>query len=240
MSIRKLCVLIGLILLFPQVAKTQSKDQSFSPQAVIAERSKAIEVNPRDAKAYFKRGNAYYEKAYDEVVSKHIFDTEDIGEWKLTDAEKAMYEPAISDFTKAIELNPRLVNAYVARGVCFGEQHQFERGIADCTKAIRMSPENAIAYYKRGYLYQMKKNYSAAIADYDKALQFDPSFLELIFFKGWAYEALSLKKEALVSFELFIKTATADEWSGYRNRAQGKIDQLKAEIQVQPDSTPAK
>jgi tetratricopeptide (TPR) repeat protein len=52
--------------------------------------SKAIEINPQDANAYFNRGNAY--------------------------EEKSDHDRAIAEYSKVIEINPQDANAYFNRG----------------------------------------------------------------------------------------------------------------------------
>jgi tetratricopeptide (TPR) repeat protein len=82
--------------------------------------SKAIEINPKDAKAYNNRGIAYYNK----------------GE----------YDRAISDYTKAIEINPGYAMAYINRGVSYNNKGEYERAISDYTKAIEINPRYAATY----------------------------------------------------------------------------------------------
>lgn len=89
--------------------------------------TKAIEANPRDAKAYFLRG--------------------------IANQEKGEYGQAIADFTKALEINPRDVQAYLRRGEAFGDKQEYYQAIADYTRALEIDPRNTEAYLARGSLY---------------------------------------------------------------------------------------
>ena len=50
-------------------------------------------------------------------------------------------DKTIADYTKAIELNPKLAMAYINRGNAYGRLKQFDKAIADLTKAIELDPK---------------------------------------------------------------------------------------------------
>ena len=60
------------------------------------------------------------------------------------------YNGAISDYNKAIEINPNLADAYLNRGVSKDELKDFNGAISDYNKAIEINPNLAVAYYNRG------------------------------------------------------------------------------------------
>ncbi len=73
--------------------------------------------------------------------------------------KKGQYDRAISDFNKAIEINPRYADAYYNRGVAYGEKGEYDKAIADYTKAIEIIPKYAWAYNNRGNAYSGKGQY---------------------------------------------------------------------------------
>ena len=79
----------------------------------IRDFTKAIEINPRYAKAYNYRGSAY--------------------------GEKGDYDQAIRDFTKAIEINPKNSNAYAGRSWVWGKKGDYDKANADWAKAQELS-----------------------------------------------------------------------------------------------------
>ena len=90
---------------------------------------------------------------------------------------------AISDYNKAIELNPRFADAYVIRGLAYAQgKGQFDKAIADYNKAIELNPRYAKAYYNRGLAYFFKKEYDNAWNDINRAqdlgYQIHPEFLK--------------------------------------------------------------
>ena len=69
---------------------------------------------------------------------------------------------AISDFTEAIRLDPKLAVAYCNRGIAYEKQHNFDKAISDYNEAIRLDPNFALAYYNRGIMYEERRNFDNA------------------------------------------------------------------------------
>jgi len=66
--------------------------------------------------------------------------------------EKREYDQAISDFDKAIEINPRYITAYNNRGVIYRLKGQYDKAISDFNKAIEMNPLDAEGYNNLAWL----------------------------------------------------------------------------------------
>src|SRR5512139_183805 len=96
------------------------------------------QLKSRDAEGYNNRGFAYCQ----------------IGK----------YDQAISDFTKAIKINPRLAHAYNNRGAAYLYEDQYDQAISDFNKAIEIDPRLAHAYNNRGWAYMKKWRYDRAIS----------------------------------------------------------------------------
>ena len=94
---------------------------------------------------------------------------------------------AISDFTKAIEINPNLADAYYGRGIVYGEQGNFTQAISDCTKAIAINPNLADAYFSRGLAYRKQGNLPQAISDCTKAIAINPNLADAYYGRGIVY-----------------------------------------------------
>ncbi|MFM6519159.1 MAG: tetratricopeptide repeat protein, partial [Microcystis panniformis] len=63
------------------------------------------------------------------------------------------YELALSDYSKAIEINPNLAQAYYNRGLLYYNQQKYDLALSDYNKAIEINPNLAQAYLGRGVLY---------------------------------------------------------------------------------------
>ena len=68
------------------------------------------------------------------------------------------YECMITNFTKAIELNPKYANAYYNRGWAYQESKSYHKAIADYSKTIELRPREEDAFYGRGSSYYYLKD----------------------------------------------------------------------------------
>jgi tetratricopeptide (TPR) repeat protein len=89
---------------------------------------------------------------------------------------KGQLDLAIADFSKALEIDPRMTQAYNNRGSAYDDQGQFNRAIADFTKALEIDPTYAQAYYNRGLAYARHGQIDRARADFNKAAALDPRY----------------------------------------------------------------
>ena len=100
--------------------------------------------------AFSQTAEDYFERAYDK-------------------AENGDYYGAISDYTKAIELQPDYADAYVNRGVAKRKLKDDYGAISDYTKALELNPDYAIAYSNRGNAKEDIGDLNGACSDWRKA-----------------------------------------------------------------------
>ena len=107
----------------------------------IADFSRAIHLNPRDAKAYRSRG--------------------------LLQGRKEAYDAAISDFNNALSLNPKDATSYALRAIIWQRKNNSKRAIADFDRAIELDPTNADLYraYREKTLGEADRAQSPSRAD---------------------------------------------------------------------------
>jgi len=72
---------------------------------------------------------------------------------------------AFEYYTNAIELDPKLADAYLGRGIAFFQFHLYYGAIDDYTKAIELDPKLADAYYNRGLAYYAMQVFPAVACD---------------------------------------------------------------------------
>ncbi|MBU1727677.1 MAG: tetratricopeptide repeat protein [Candidatus Omnitrophica bacterium] len=82
---------------------------------------------------------------------------------------------AILEFSKAIEIDPAFVRAYLARSDIYLKQKDFQRAIFDLDQAIKINPGFARAYIFKSIVYAMQDNFVQAIGEYRKAQGIDPN-----------------------------------------------------------------
>jgi tetratricopeptide (TPR) repeat protein len=87
---------------------------------------------------------------------------------------------AISDFDRAIQLEPDNAIRYYNRGIAFSRKHQVQKAIDDYSRAIQLGPDLAPAYSNRAHEFELAGERDKAIADYRKALLLDPELRDVI------------------------------------------------------------
>jgi tetratricopeptide (TPR) repeat protein len=87
----------------------------------------------------------------------------------LTYFDRGQYAWAISDYSKAIEIDPRYAAAYSNRGDAYKITGQYDKAISDFSKVIEINPKLSVFYYLRGNVYLLKKEYDNTWSDYKKA-----------------------------------------------------------------------
>ena len=87
----------------------------------------------------------------------------------LANDNQGNYDQAISDYTKAIEIDPNLPGVYFNRGSIYDNQGNLPQAISDYTKAIEIDPNYVSAYYDRANVYYKLKEYDLAWVDVHKA-----------------------------------------------------------------------
>jgi tetratricopeptide (TPR) repeat protein len=105
------------------------------------------------------------------------------------------FDLAITDFTKAIELEPNWFQGYNSRGNAYCGQRKLILAISDHTKAIELAPYDANTHYCRGIAYYAQEQFDLAIADFTKAMGLDSNYFEK--FLNLFIVSTSLKKSML-------------------------------------------
>jgi tetratricopeptide (TPR) repeat protein len=145
--------------------------------------TKAIELSPKNAVAYYNRGDAYfqlkqYDKAIDDFTSAISIPPTD---WMALDYRGLAYGTkgdttnAIRDFNKAIQLQPKDALLYHRRGYAYAVEKQWDKAGSNYIEAIQLNPTNAISYEGLAYTYFQRRDPINAVKNYDMALQLNPS-----------------------------------------------------------------
>jgi tetratricopeptide (TPR) repeat protein len=180
----------------------------------ISEFSKAIEMDPAFAKAYYYRGMGYHEK---------------------NDGIKAFM-----DYTKAIEINPSLAVVYMNRGAMLHSKALYDEAIQDLSKAIELqqatmasimeqghvaivTPDtdkfeprkieelmkttrlHSKTYLSRGLAYERKGALDSALEDYNRAIEINPKDAYLYSNRGRCYAIKGLHDNALKDYNKAIE-----------------------------------
>ena len=174
-------------------------------EQAIADKSKAIELEPDNADYWESRGTSYHEFGQLELAiadkSKAIkLEPSNAGYWDSRGTSyhaAGQYEPAIADATKAIELDPDNASYFYSRVVSYYVAMEFEHAIADNSKAIELDPTNASYQYFRGVIYHKIRQFEQAIADKSRAIELEPTNARYYYSRGISYHAAGLYEQAI-------------------------------------------
>ena len=187
-------------------------------EQAIADLDQAIALNPQHTEAYFHRGLSYfslerYEQAivdFGKAIACNLQETDtDTLAWVSSEGEVStfnpqeaaaynirglshvhldQYEPAIEDYTRAIEIDPQDAANYFCRGLCYAELRQFDQALADFSQAIALNLQESDTYTTRGRCYTELRQYREAVADFTTAININPT-ARLYQSRGEAYES---------------------------------------------------
>jgi tetratricopeptide (TPR) repeat protein len=135
--------------------------------------SDVIEKSPRKLRGYNERGIAYM--------------------------ENKDYLRAISDFSKAIDIDSNCALFYYNRALVYQRLGSYKEAITDYSRAIKIEPLNAQAYNNRGLVLFTINSYAAAMRDFKKAYELCPRCaifsknIEITYKKGREHYARMLK-----------------------------------------------
>jgi tetratricopeptide (TPR) repeat protein len=83
--------------------------------------------------------------------------------------QRKALDDILADFTKVVELSPRIAPAWFNKGNVLVEMGDYTSAIAAYTRAIELKSDLGEAYYNRGYVYLKLGNQTAGVADLSKA-----------------------------------------------------------------------
>jgi tetratricopeptide (TPR) repeat protein len=140
--------------------------------------------------------------------------------------ESSLANRRIGYFTKAVELNPKLVEAYEKRALHYYYQRRYDKAIQDYTKVIELKPEGAEAYRMRGSAYLKKEKLQMAIDNLSRAIELDPRMASAYGFRAEAYRLSGMAIEAVRDSTTAISLRSDDRTTAtaYRTRAKAHLE----------------
>ncbi len=155
--------------------------------------SRALEIDPNSAIAYYERGNAYL--------------------------ARGRLDQALADFSAAIDHNFAGELAFLNRGIVYAQTGAFDLALKDFNEAARLNPSGTEVYYNRGLMYMRAAKYEAAISDFTTATTLNPRHADALAARGAARQAVGETTDAArdyYEFEQIRKTARSCEPSNAR------------------------
>jgi len=158
----------------------------------MEEFNKAIKIDPKFAAAYIRRG-VLYSRKYEKDKAKADFDSA----VKLDENNFLAYfnrgavqndrQSEIADYTKAIEIDPDYLSAYIYRGYAYTRIKDYDHAIADFTAVLRFRPDDINVLYLRAKAYNSKSDYNRAITDFTSIIRIKPDDVTAYYLRGDMY-----------------------------------------------------
>jgi tetratricopeptide (TPR) repeat protein len=122
---------------------------------------------------------------------------EDANEYFKQAMRSSRANEKIEYFSKALELDPNLADAYEKRGMLYYYQEKYDKVIQDFENYTRLVPDDIEGFrmLAMGYLYY--GTYDAAIATFTQALKLDPQLVSALSYRAEAYRRSGNGAEAV-------------------------------------------
>lgn len=120
--------------------------------------------------------------------------------------EKEQYDEAISQFEKAVQMDPTFEIGYYNLGVAYTGKGQYEEALARYQKVLQIDPDHAQTHFKLGSIYQRRGSYDLAMEEYKKAIETKPDYAQAHFNLGLLYGKKEMFNQASESFNEAIRS----------------------------------
>ncbi len=169
-----------LQLYFPGMEGWAKADDVVDVEHAIEHFTNVLKANPKDASAYAMRGMVWC-------------------------GSSKVYDKALADFNKAIQLDPERCELILARGYALSDLKSFDRACEDFDLVIQWEPQNLDALLCRAQLWTEKQEYEKAIQDANAAIALDPNSEEAFHFRGVIWIFMEKFENAIADFDKAIK-----------------------------------
>lgn len=133
-------------------------------EAAVEDMTRAIELAPDFALAYFARANAL-------TRMLQLSAGDDDGITNSYQARVARMRNIFADYDKMSEYSPRSPFPHYNKGILYAELGDMEAALKEFTKAIELKEDFGEAYYNRGFVQYKSGNQKAGTADLSRAGQ---------------------------------------------------------------------
>ncbi len=194
---------------YTTLAKIFASQKFYS--AAIDTYLKCIEADDRFAPAYDEIGelHRYYLKQYDEAIQwydKAIArgSVEAYADRGVAKIAKNDLKGAVSDLSRAIELNPKMTHAYANRAECYVKMIKLDEAASDVETAITLYPNWWYSMAVRGLVKKAKKDFQGAVSDLNESLKLSRNERNLMY-RGLTLLEMGNSTEAQADFDALLK-----------------------------------
>jgi tetratricopeptide (TPR) repeat protein len=177
--------------------------------------TKALEINPSMAMAYFGRSLAWK---------------------KIGNIDKAL-----DDVNRGIKLDPSKAAVYVLRGDIYSEKKEYRLALINYNTAITVDPMDEWLYLARAHYWDVNGNFRNEVSDLEKALKLKPSDFKVLDQFAWMLATCSDKSyrngsKAVEFAEKAVKASRLAETLDTMAAAYAEVGRVDDAIKIQEES----
>jgi tetratricopeptide (TPR) repeat protein len=199
---------------------------------------KAVEINPRFAKAHNNLGLALFQQGEIDEAMVHYRKALEINpdfaearnNFGLALLQEKQPDEAMTQFQQSLEINPGNAEAHINLGIALAQEGRSDEAILHFQKAVEISPKNARAYNNLGIALFQKGQVDEAILNYEKALKINPDDIAAHTNFGRALLQKGEADAAVIQFQEVLRLNPADD------EAQNNLAQAQAMAQQKAGS----
>jgi len=232
-ALRRICAIV-LIILFSTIGLCYGQN-IINPSFVINVSHPSVFKGVEfAAQGIFKEAKEKFESALegpspDELAKEYLRILKDVTDKKIESKAvihffrgtnyifKWQTGETIAELNKAIEINPRFVDAYSLRGIVLSSIGAYDHAIDDFNKVLEINPRDAVAYSFRGLTKSILGKLHEGLEDFNKALEINPRLAGAYTRRGFAYVTLGKLHKAMEDFNQAISLDPNDALT-YNNR----------------------
>jgi len=115
-------------------------------------------------------------------------------------------------FSEALGHDPKLAEAWAARGWVYAQLGELEKAETDYSNALQLDRSDLDIWINRGHVRTKLGRLEAAIADLTQALRLDPDKLEAYHARAWAYSHAEQYDKAIADYSAALERAGDDAY----------------------------
>jgi tetratricopeptide (TPR) repeat protein len=163
---------------------------AFSDLSLVVQRlKKLLQIEPENSSSYY----VTHSLAVESLTAQEYFD-------RARARQKTDLDGKIADYSQAIKLDPKYVDAYINRGIAQAAEAKYDAAIGDFSQAIKLAPQSPEAYLHRGNARKNIDDIDGAIADFTEAIRLDPQHVDAYIGRGNTYNRQRENGKAAADF----------------------------------------
>ena len=220
-------------------------------ELATADFTEAIRLDPKNASAYIRRGDARLARL--NVSAKSLYEQSHHGLEFVADPNhpklitftkraRSEADQVLDDCQKALAIEPTNARAFLNSGKAWLLREEPDRALGSLDEAIRLDPRSSAAYLTRSNAWYAKSDEGKALADLDTAVHLDPTNIEALETRVHADDSTGQHDRLIADATRLLELAPRNDevyllrgnaWSAKKEYAKARAD-YEAALRVNP------